>query len=233
VKDSRFSILHTTEAIASLTTRVVQVERDQKADAARIEDAIRQAESDMAALARRHIAPEELKRHLIMRRDRAVLTVRHVRKNMIERTVAAEGMQRRLRGSRRSRFHENDEVDASLRTRFFELVRRIPTSSLVEHFGEAIEARNIACADILEFEFLCRDDKHEYLRNFEEIVRISSPPHEIELRKRLANIRIAVEEVDAKITDLLKRATQYLEEIKVIGGVVVIDKHPRRDAFAG
>jgi hypothetical protein len=44
--------------------KILQAERDQKADEARIDDAITKAESEIAALERRQLGPEELQRQL-------------------------------------------------------------------------------------------------------------------------------------------------------------------------
>jgi S-adenosylmethionine/arginine decarboxylase-like enzyme len=192
----------------NLLKRILQVERDQKADEARIDDAITKAESDIAALNQRHRAPEEMQRAIIAIRDRTVLIVRDVRKNMQNRDIVAKNMQETLSDDflrQRSRFANDDIEDANLRTRFFELLERSPTYALLDYFGDAREVGNIACAESIQFEFKCREDRHEYNASFEAIVANLSVCDPVEMRKRLANIRNAAEKVDARITNLLQR----------------------------
>jgi hypothetical protein len=189
--------------------KILQAERDQKADEARIDHVITKAESEIAALEQRHLGPEELQRAIITIRDRAILTVRDVRKNMVKRTIAAKNMQESVSDDflqRRSRFAEDGLADAKLRTRFFELLERTPTFALIHHLQDAIDVGNIACAESIRFEFQCRDDRHEYTASFEMILAKIALHDPVEMRKRLANIRNAAEKVDARITDLLKRA---------------------------
>jgi hypothetical protein len=109
-------------------TRILQVERDQKADGTRIDYAIAQAEREIVAL--RHVGGQELQRSINAIRDRIILTVRDVRKNMARRTIAAKNMQAIVDDSflrRSSRFATDDRTDEKLRTRFFELLARTPT----------------------------------------------------------------------------------------------------------
>jgi hypothetical protein len=109
-------------------TRILQVERDQKADGTRIDYAIAQAEREIVAL--RHVGGQELQRSINAIRDRIILTVRDVRKNMARRTIAAKNMQAIVDDSflrRSSRFASDDRTDEKLRTRFFELLARTPT----------------------------------------------------------------------------------------------------------
>jgi hypothetical protein len=190
-----------------LPRKILHAERDQKADEARIDDAITKAESDIAALKQRYLGPKELQRAIISVRDLAILTIRDVRKNMAKRTIAANNMQRSVDDilRRRSRFAEDDLVDTSLRTRFFEVLERTPTFGLIYHLRDAIEVGNIACAESIRFEFQCREDRHEYTASFEMILAKIALHDPVEMRKRIANIRNAAEKIDARLADLLKR----------------------------
>jgi hypothetical protein len=195
--------------VLNFLNKILQAERAQKADEARIDDAITQAESEIAALEQRNLGPEELRRAIITIRDRVILTIRDVRKNMLKRTIAARSMQESVDDDflrQRSRFAADDFVDANLRTRFFELLERTPTFALIPHLQDAIEVGNIACAESIRFEFQCRDDRQEYTASFEMILAKIARHDPVEMRKRLANIRSAAEKVDARVTDLLKRA---------------------------
>jgi hypothetical protein len=192
----------------SVLKRIVQTERDQKADEDRIDAAITRAETEIAALEQRSLAPEEFDRAITAVRDRAVLIIRDVRKNMRKRTVAAKNTQETLSDDflrRGSRFAKDDLEDANLRTRFFKLLERTPTFALIDHLQDAVEADNIACAESIRFEFQCRDDRHEYMASFERIVAKLALHDPIAMRKRLTNICNAAEKIDERIADLLQR----------------------------
>jgi hypothetical protein len=189
--------------------RIVQTERDQKADEDRIDAAIARAGTEIASLEQRHLAPEELQRAITAIRDRVVLITRDVRKNMYKRTIAAKDMQECLSDDflrQCSRFAKDDLEDAKLRTQFFELLARSPTFALIHHLEDAIEFGHVAWVENIRFEFRCRDDRFEYTANFEAILATIALHDPVEMRKRIANIRNATEKVDARVTDLLHRA---------------------------
>jgi len=194
----------------NLRNKILQAEREQKADKARIDDAITRVESAIAALEQRHLDPEEYQRAIITIRDRAILTIRDVRKNMVTRTIAARNMQNTVNNEflrQRSRFAADDLADANLRTRFFEILENTPTFTLIHHLLKAVELGNTAYAESIRFEFQCRDDRHKYLASFEMILSKMALYDPVELRKRLTNICTAAENVDTRVTDLLRRTT--------------------------
>ena len=191
-----------------LLRRILQAEREQKADEARIDDAITKAESKIAALNQRLLAPEDMQRALIAIRDMTILIVRDVRKNMQTRDNVAKTVQETLSDDylrQRSRFAKDDIEDKNLRTRFVELLKRTPTYVLIDHFRDALKVGNTACAESIQFEFKCRDDRHKYAATFKAIVTNLSPCDPVEMRKRLSNIRNSADKVDARITNLLQR----------------------------
>src|SRR5260370_28904977 len=119
--------------VFNLANKILQAERDQKADETRIDDAITKAEGEIAALEQRDLDPEVLQRAIITICDRAILTIRDVRKNMLKRTIAARNMQESVDDDflrRCSRFAEDDLADANLRTRFVEVVERLTAVGL-------------------------------------------------------------------------------------------------------
>jgi hypothetical protein len=190
--------------------RILRVERDQKADGTRIDHAIAQAEREIAALRQRRAAGRQLQRSINAIRDRIILTVRDVRKNMVQRTIVAKNLQVVVENQllrQRSRFAADDLADQKLRTRFFELLARAPTYSLLQHLKDAIDAGNSACAENIRFEFQCRDDRHQYAATFQTILDRHAFRDPVEMRKRLANIRRVADDADARITDLLGRCT--------------------------
>jgi hypothetical protein len=188
-------------------TRILQLERDQKADGTRIDYAIAQAQREIVALPR-HVGGQELQRSINAIRDRIILTVRDVRKNMARRTIAAKNMQAIVDDSflrRSSRFATDDRTDEKLRTRFFELLARTPTYSLLQHLMDAIDAGNSACAENIRFEFQCREDRQQYAATFHMILDKHAFRDPVEMRRRIANIRKVADDADARITDLLRR----------------------------
>jgi hypothetical protein len=188
-------------------TRILQEERDQKADGTRIDYAIAQAQREIVAL-RRHVGGQELQRSINVVRDRIILTVRDVRKNMARRTIAAKNMQGIVDDSflrRSSRFATDDRTDEKLRTRFFELLARTPTYALLQHLMDAIDAGNSACAENIRFEFQCREDRQQYAATFHMILDKHAFRDPVEMRRRIANIRKVADDADARITDLLRR----------------------------
>ena len=69
---------------------IVALERDQQADYARVENAVRMAESEIAFLETRQLHSDELQKRRSAIRDRTILAVRDVRQNMAKRAVAAK-----------------------------------------------------------------------------------------------------------------------------------------------
>src|SRR2546421_4484843 len=126
--------------LSAFKKRIVQLERDQEADAARIDAAIRKAENEIAFLEQRHLTREALWSAMWAIRDKTVLMTRDVRKNMHRRTIAAKEMQETLCSDfiyQSTRFAAEDVVDAALRTRFFNLLQRTPTLALIDYLKDA------------------------------------------------------------------------------------------------
>ena len=72
------------------TAQLLQAERDQKADHARVKDTIKNAETGIAALKKQKLGHNEMRTAIVTIRDRAILAVRDVRKNMAKRAVEAK-----------------------------------------------------------------------------------------------------------------------------------------------
>jgi hypothetical protein len=87
----------------------VQAEREQEADCARIDAAVRLAESAIAALA----GSNEVHKHRCELRDRTILSVADVRRNIVRRARQAEETRREM-------------VEASFRD-------RVPSQSIIEY----------------------------------------------------------------------------------------------------
>src|SRR5262245_28789755 len=74
---------------------VERAERDQDADCARIDAAIQLAEQDITALQSRQLDSDKARKEWFAIRDRTILTVRDVRRNMIRRANEAKETQTR------------------------------------------------------------------------------------------------------------------------------------------
>jgi hypothetical protein len=207
-----------------LTSRILRAEREQNADETRIEEAITKAGAEIVALERRHLDPEEMQRSIITIRDRAILNIRDVRRNMVKRTIAAKSTREMVDDvlRQRSRFASHDLEDVKLRTRFFELLGRTPTFRLIRHLQDAVHAGDFACKESIRFEFQCRDDREEYTKSFEKVLAKNALHDPVEMRKRLANICIAAEKTDARITEFLTR-TRCMQASRSLPGVA--EKH--------
>ncbi len=192
----------------NLHKRILQTERDQIADERRIDIAITGAENNIARLQQRQLSSQQLQAAIVAIRDRAVLIIRDVRKNMRRRRLEAECMQECLNDDflrRRSRFSRDDFEDETLRKKFLQVLEHTPTSSLIELLYDAVEAEHFACAELIRFEFWCRDDHDEFSTDFGSMVEKFSRDDPVEMRKRVANICKATERVEVRVTELLKR----------------------------
>ncbi len=195
--------------------KVLEIERDQKADLARIDKAITNADAQIVALKKRELGQEELRKQIADIRDRTVLVLRDVRKNMTERAAAAKTMQELLTRSlrQRSRFAQDSVTDAKLRASFFATLEGIPTFALLVHFTEAMKAGDVARADCIRFEFQTRDDSHEYAATSAALFAKLARSDPANIRKRLANICRLAEMADVKITELF-RLDRRMAELK-------------------
>jgi hypothetical protein len=194
--------------LSALMKRIGQLDRDQKADEARIDSAIRKAESEIAELERRNLDPDALWSAMWAIRDKTVLMTRDVRKNMHRRTIAAKEMQATVWPDflyPSTRFAAEDIADAALRTQFFNLLQRTPTPALLDHLKDAIESGNFACAESIRFEFKCRTDRHLYSTSFDTIQELFRGEDPAEVQIRLITIADAAAKVDKRVTDLLQR----------------------------
>jgi hypothetical protein len=77
-----------------MLAKVLQIERHQVADYARVDYAITKAEDEIAALEELWLRPNELRRETSVVHDRTVLAVREVRNNMAKRAITARTCRR-------------------------------------------------------------------------------------------------------------------------------------------
>jgi hypothetical protein len=168
-----------------------QAEREQEADCARIEAAVRLAETAIAALA----SSDEAHKRRCRIRDRTVLTTANVRRNIIRRAKLAKKTRKEII---EAFFHERTPGQSS--DDYSAMLHDVPTGALVYHMqyllrtGERDRVRGVYHA------FESRLDRHRYTSAFDEIAAqwaISDSGDE--LTKRLARICQLAEEVDAKL----------------------------------
>jgi hypothetical protein len=193
--------------MATMLPKVLEIERYQLADYTRVDCAITKGEGEIAALEEVGLGPNELRRETAVVRDRTVLAVREVRKNMAKRAITAKNMQESLVKSlrQRSRFAVADTVDASLRARCFASLECIPTLTLICHFIDAIKAGDFARAECIRFEFQTREDRHEYVVTSKAIFVQFAPSEPADILKRIAKICRVAEMADARVVDLFRR----------------------------
>jgi hypothetical protein len=206
--------------MATMLPKVLEIERRQLADYARVDYAITKGEDEVAALKELCLGPNELRREASVVRDRTVLAVREVRNNM------AKNMQGSLVESlrQRSRFAVVDAVDASLRARCVASLECVPTLTLICHFVDAIKAGDFARAESVRFEFLTREDRHEYVVTSRAIFARFAPCEPADILKRIAKICRAAEMADARVIDLFRRC----DPIFVFHRVEPADRGPDR-----
>src|SRR5438876_2843625 len=193
--------------MVTMLPKVLEINDHQLADYARVDYASTKGEDETAALEELRLGSDELRRETSVVRDRTVLAVREVRKNMAKRAITAKNMRVSLVESlrQRSRFAVADTVDASLRARCFASLECIPTLTLLCHFIDAIKAGDFARAECVRFEFLTREDRHEYVVTSRAIFARFAPSEPADILKRIAKICRAAEMADARVIDLFCR----------------------------
>ena len=78
--------------MATMLPKVLEIERHQLADYARVDYAVTKGEDEVAALEELCLGPNELRREASVVCDRTVLAVREVRSNMAKRALTAKNM---------------------------------------------------------------------------------------------------------------------------------------------
>jgi hypothetical protein len=187
------SISDSPRARAAMLKDVVQAERDQEADCARINDAVGLAEAQLAARARR----DEIHKFWPATRETTILAVADVRRNIIWR---ADKARQRLKEMGETFFRKNGTDAASSYSAYLE---DMPTKSLLDHLKYLIRTDELDRVRGVRAAFEKRVDRHPYVFAFEEIAAQSvGSDSGDDVAKRLARICRLSEAVDAKLTDL-------------------------------
>jgi len=173
---------------------VVQVERDQEADCGRIDAAVSLAETALAALA----SSDDSHKRRCELRDRTILSVADVRRNIIRRARQAEETRRKMI---KAFFH--DKVPSQRTIEYAAMLHDVPTSALVHHLRYLIRSGELDRVEGVFHAFENRADRHFYIGAFDEIAAESAFANSgDELAERLARICRLADETDAKLTDL-------------------------------
>ncbi len=182
---------------------VPQLEREQQADLARIEKAITQADAALTSLSARQLSPDRLRKELDEIRDRIVLVVRDVRKNIAKRAAAARTMQESLTKTlrRSSRFAENGITDAKLRANLFTMLESTPTFALLDLFTEAMMVGDIARAESIRFEFYTREDAHLYAGTSQSLFSKLPPCDPAKILQQIDNLGRLADVADKRIAE--------------------------------
>jgi hypothetical protein len=175
----------------------VQAEREQEADCARIDAAISLAETAIAALAR----SDEADKRRCELRDRTILSVADVRRNITQRARQAEETRREMI---EAYFH--DRVPSQSTIEYAAMLHDVSTSALVHHIRYLIRSGELDRVEGVYHAFENRADRHLYVGAFEEVAaQCALPASGDELRRRLARICQLAQETDAKLTNLWLR----------------------------
>ena len=171
----------------------VQAEREQEADCARIDAAVRLAETALAALA----SPDEAHKRRYELRDRTILSIADVRRNIVRRAKQAKETRR---GMIHAFFH--DRVPSQSTIEYAAMLHDVPTSALVHHLRYLIRSGELDRVEGVYRAFENRADRHFYIEAFDEIAAQCALADSGDKLMSLARICRLAGETDTKLTDL-------------------------------
>ena len=140
-------------------------ERDQDADCARIDAAVALAEKDIAALADRQLAPDEIRKQWFAIRDRTILAIRDVRNNIVKRANETKATQRWMIEK-----FVRDESDERILREFSITLKEVPTKELVHYLGYLSKIGDRARIQTICAVFAARDDRSAYNVSFDKML---------------------------------------------------------------
>jgi hypothetical protein len=134
-------------------------------------------------------------------RDRTILSVADVRRNIIRRARQAEETRR---GIIEAFFH--DRVPSQSAIEYAAMLHDVSTSALVHHLGYLIRSGELDRVEGVYHAFENRVDRHLYIGAFDEIAaQRALADSGDDLGRRLARICQLAQETDAKLTNLWLR----------------------------
>jgi hypothetical protein len=174
-----------------------RAERDQEADCARINAAIGLAEQDIAALETRQIDPDEMREKWSAIRDRTILAIRAVRRNVIERAIKAKQTERwMIEKSIR------EERDGRVTREFSAELKKVPTKDLLDYLRYLIKIGDRARIKSICIVFEAREDRQAYDVAFGKMLAQFALAEYGNVGERLTRICRLAENVDARIANL-------------------------------
>jgi len=183
-----------------------QAERDQHADYARIDDAIRLAEQNIAALESRQLEPHETRKKWLAIRDRTILAIREARGNMIKRANEAK--------ETRSRMIETFFRDVPSPHEFSSTLQDVPTKGLLDYLHYLIRVGDVARVRCIRVTFKTRSDHDRYDVTFEKMMAQFALGG---FEERLTRICRLADEVDAALAGIFAAhiSTNRLQQLAV------------------
>ena len=214
---------------------IIEAERDQNADCARIGAAIHLAEQDIAALESRQLDSDEARKGWCAIRDRTILAIRDVRRNVIKRANKAKETETWMI---EKFFRENANVNPL--NEFSVTLQDIPTKGLLDYVGYLIRVGDPPRVQCIRVVFKARVDHHLYNITFDRMLAGFALAESGDIGKRLARICLSAEKADARVADLFAaygsakrfRAVTSQQLAVRTENLVRLDARQRRDKLA-
>jgi hypothetical protein len=186
--------------------KIAAAERDQQADCARVNNAVRMAEAEIAFLETRHLDIDEFQKRRAAIRDRTILAIRDVRQNMAKRAVAAKSAEQSLTDEfiRHDAGFLREYVTPHLNA-FVAMLERTPGFGPLGRIRNAIGSGDGDLHGIL-LALEAHEDSRLCIATIKGILAEAELAGRAEIRKRLAAIMQSSEQTDARITALLTGA---------------------------
>jgi hypothetical protein len=184
---------------------IAAAERDQQADWARVDNAVRMAEAEIAFLETRHLEIDEFHRRRAAVRDRTVFAIRDVRQNMAKRAVAAKAAEKLLTDEffRHDAEFLRDYVMPHLNA-FAAMLERTPGFGSLDHLRSTIASSGRDLHGVL-LALEAHEGSRIYTATLKGVLAEVEVAGSAEIRKRIATIMQSAEKADARITDLIAR----------------------------
>ena len=186
-----------------------QAERDQRADYARIDDAIRLAQQNIGALENRQLEAHETRKKWLAIRDRTILAIREARGNMIKRANEAKGT--------RSRMIETFFRDVPSPHEFSSALQNVPTKGLLDYLNYLVRVGDVGRVQCIRVVFKARRDHHRYDLTFEKMLAQFALAEFGGFEERLTRICRLADEVDAALAAIFAAhiSTNRLQQLAV------------------
>jgi hypothetical protein len=173
-----------------------QAERDQEADCARIDAAIRSSEEEIAALADRQLDPIARRREWSEIRDRTIACIRDVRHNVVDRANEAKATEQWMIEKFLSE-SEGKAVDE-----FSVMLNEVPTKGLIDYLHYLVRIGDRDRVQSVCEVFAARKDRQAYGVTFSRMLVQLALSDCADLQERLGRICRSADRVDARVAEL-------------------------------